>query len=260
MTLRVRELAPEKRAEIMAIRAAARRGLAATAIAEFYQLPLVDVTRTLAPATHGRVTDPAILLNTQAVPPGHAHADVQLYWVGFLTAAGRISGQGSSMALVVTLGDRAESHVTRLMEDMAESRLRPEYCESSLLGWQVYVREPTLCKALLPWGVPSIAYGDDPALLDDLPNQFAAPFLCGYLDGNWPGATFSRKGRLVLNGTVGVLSAVSHTLRTCWGISEGRITASAARARLDYPSLQIDQQVRDRARTYTLRRRYPLVS
>jgi len=259
MTLRLRELAPEKRAEIMAIRAAARRGLAATAIAEFYELPLVDVTRALAPATHGRVTDPAILLNAQEVP-GHAQADVQLYWVGFLTAAGWIAGQGSSMALVVTLGDRAESHVARLMEDMTESRLRPEYCESSLLGWQVYVREPTLCKALLPWGVPSITYGDDPALLNDLSNQFAVPFLCGYLDGNWPGATFSRRGRLVLNGTAGVLSAVSHTLRTCWGISEGRITAGAPRARLDYPSLQIDQQVRDRARTYTLRRRYPLVS
>src|SRR5579872_921516 len=260
MTLRVRELAPEKRAEIMAIRAAARRGLAPTAIAEFYELPLVDVTRALAPATHGRVTDPVSLLNTQVAAPGHTHADVQLYWVGFLTAAGWISGQGSSMALVVTLGDRAESHVARLMDDMAESRLRPEYCESSLLGWQVYVREPMLCKALLPWGVPSITYGDDPALLNDLPNQFAVTFLCGYLDGNWPGTAFSRRGRLVLNGTVGVLSAVSRTLRTCWGISEGRITASATRARLDYPSLQIDQQVRDRAQTYTLRKRYPLVS
>lgn len=255
MTLRGRELAPEARAQITRIRAAARKGLGATEIAELCQFPIAIVNRVLAPANHGRLSNPAEILTLRTVPTGHAPADVQLYWVGFLTAAGRISGQGPSMAVVVTLGDRAEKHMAKFMEDITGPRVRQEYCQSSLLGWQVYVREPSLCHALMPWGIPSDFHGEDPALLDDIPNDLVAPFLAGYLDGNWPVSTFPRSGRLVLHGTPDVLSAVNRVLRRCWGISEGKITLQAPRATLRYPTQRVDQQIWDRVRTHASRKR-----
>lgn|SRR5579872_402312 len=255
MTLRGRELAPEARAQITKIRAAARKGLGATEIAELCQFPIAVVNRVLAPANHGRLSNPAEILTLRTVPNGHAAADVQLYWVGFLTAAGRISGQGPSMAVVVTLGDRAEKHMTKFMEDITGPRVRQEYCQSSLLGWQVYVREPSLCHALMPWGIPSDFHGEDPALLDDIPNDLIAPFLAGYLDGNWPASTFPRSGRLTLHGTPDVLSAVNRVLRRCWGISEGKITLQPPRATLRYPTQRVDQQIWDRVRQHASRKR-----
>ncbi|HXX37576.1 MAG TPA: hypothetical protein VEP50_05390 [bacterium] len=255
MTLRGRELAPEVRAQIASIRAAGRKGMAAAEIAERCQCSIAIVNRILAPANHGRLSDPADLLTARVLRSGHAPAEVQLYWVGFLTAAARISGQGPAMAVVVTLGDRAEAHMARFMEDITGPRVRQEYCESSLLGWQVYVRESGLCRALIPWGVPSDSHGEDPALLDDIPDDLVPPFLGGYFDGNWPVGAFPRSGRLLLHGTPGVLSAVSRLLWRCWEVPEGKITSRPPRATLRFPTPQVDQQIWERLRPYTLRKR-----
>ncbi len=254
MTLRGRQLAPEARAQITKIRAAARKGMGPTEIAEACQFPIAVVNRVLAPANHGRLSDPTEILTAKAVPEGHASAEVQLYWIGFLTAAGRILGQGSSMAVVITLGDRAERHMARFMEDITGSRVRQEYCQSSLLGWQVYVREPSLCHALMPWGVPSDFHGEDPALLDDIPSDLGAPFLAGYLDGDWPASTFPRRGRLALHGSPDVLSAIDRVLRRCWNVSKGKITLQPPRAILRYPARRVDEQIWDRVRSLALRR------
>ena len=158
------------------------------------------------------------------------------------------------MAVVVTLGDRAEKHMTRFMEDIAGPGVRREYCQSSLLGWQVYVREPSLCHALMPWAIPSDSQGEDPALLDDIPNDLVAPFLAGYLDGDWPASTFPRSGRLSLHGSPDVLSAVNRMLRRSWNVPEGKITLHPPRATLRYPAQRIDQQIWDHVRSRALRK------
>jgi hypothetical protein len=250
-------LAPEARAQINRIRAAARKGLGATEIAELCQFPLAVVNRVLAPANYGRLSNPGEILTLRTVSPGHAPADVQLYWVGFLTAAGRISGQGQSIAVVVTLGDRAEKQIARFIQDITDPNVRQEYCHSSLLGWQVYLREPSLCHALILWGIPSDSHGEDPALLDDIPSDLIAPFLAGYLDGDWPASTFPRSGRLVLHGSPDVLSAINRVLRRCWNISEGKITPQPPRAILRYPAQRIDQEIWEHIRSRTLRRNAP---
>jgi hypothetical protein len=254
MSLRGRELAPEARAQIAAIRAAARKGWAATEIAERCQFSITVVNRVLAPANHARLSDPAELLSARVLSPGRAPAEAQLYWVGFLTAAGRILGQGPSMAIVVTLGDRADAHMMRFMQEITGPGVRQEYCESSLLGWQAYVREPSLCKALMPWGIPSDAHGEDPALLDDIPEDLAAPFLGGYLDGNWPAGTFPRSGRLTWHGTPAVLAAVNRLLSRCWQVPEGRIVSRGPRATLRHAAPRIDRQIWERVRAYAPRR------
>ena len=115
------------------------------------------VQQILTPVADARLSDPVPLLRTRVAGPGLPPADVQVYWVGFLTAAARICGQGTSFALIITLGGRSQAYVDTLMADLTEPHVRHEFCQSSLLGWQLYIRDQTLCKALLPWGI-SVGY------------------------------------------------------------------------------------------------------
>ncbi len=248
----------EARGRITRIRAAARKGKPAPEIADLYQLPLRMVEQVLSPVNDVRLSDPAHLLNARTVAPGLASADVQVYWAGFLTAAGHIYGQGSSLALIVTLGERSQAHVETFMADLTSPGMHCEFCRSSIVGWQLYVRDPNLCKALIAWGIPSDLQGDDPALLDDMPKEFAAPFLRGYLDGEWPVPAVRRDGRrsgLTFRGTGGVLAGINSMVRRCWGINGGIVTPRSSRADLRFPDPQCDREILDHIRTYTSRAR-----
>lgn len=248
----------EARKRTTQIRAAGRKGKTATEIADLYQVPLRMVQHILTPVSDVRVSDPAYLLKTRAAAPGFAPADVQVYWVGFLTAAGHIWGQGTSSTLVMTLGDKSQAHVKTFMADLVDPHVRCEFCESNVRGWQVYLRNQSLCQALIPWGIPSDLFGEDPALLDDLPKEFVGPFLRGYLDGNWPLPAASpdrRPGGLVLHGTDGILSGINAMLRRCWGIDGGILTPRPPRADLRFPDRLDDRKIADRVNAYTTRAR-----
>ncbi|HEX2715110.1 MAG TPA: hypothetical protein VHM88_23235 [Candidatus Acidoferrales bacterium] len=240
MDLRRRVLnaaALEARERTARIRAAARKGKSPAEIAEAFEFPLKMVQQILMPVADARLSDPAQLLNTRVPAPGLPTANVQVYWVGFLTAAGRICGQGASFTLIVTLGDRSQEHVDTFMADLATTQVHHEFCRSSLLGWQFYVRDQSLCKALLPWGIPSDLDGDDPTVLDDLPNEFVAPFLRGYLDGDWAAprpASEARSNGLVLHGTEAVLTGISVMVHRAWGIKGSVVTARPPRADLRF--------------------------
>jgi hypothetical protein len=246
----------EARERTRLILAAARRGKTPAQIAEAGDYPLKMVQQVLAPIADTRLADPAGLLNKRPRAPGVAPADVQIYWMGFLTAAGRICGQGASFALVVTLGERSQLHMNTFVEDLATPQVRSEYCSSSLLGWQLYVRDQNLCKALLRWGIPSDLHGDDPSVLDDLPEEFAAPFLRGYLDGNWAPSNgpAPRGNGLVLYGTEPILAAVNRLVNRAWDVDSGVLVARPPRASLTF-TRQDAQVVLARSRAYTARRR-----
>jgi hypothetical protein len=250
----VRPIDLEWQARVVSIRAAARKGKQATEIAARYALPVGAVERVLAPVNHPRLSDPVLLLHDRQAAPGRVAPDVQIYWLGFLTAAGRILGQGTSFTLVVTLGARDRDAIGIMMSDLlGTDASRCEFCHSSVDGWQVYLRDPDLCKALLPWGLHSNVYGGDVALLDDLPDAFVAAFLRGYADGAGMPAeeAGARNGALALGGDPAVLKGINTLLQRAWGVSgrvagrEGgtgtlRFSSSASRtirARLDaYPS------------------------
>ncbi|HEV2439339.1 MAG TPA: hypothetical protein VGX97_04685 [bacterium] len=251
----VNAAALEARARTWRIRAEARKGKTAAQIAEVGEFPLKMVEQILAPIADVRLSDPASLLNKRPVAAGLPPADVQMYWVGFLTASGRICGQGASFALIITLGERSQEHMNTFVEDLATPQVRNEYCRSSLLGWQLYVRDQSLCKALLRWGIPSDLHGDDPTVLDDLPKDFLAPFLHGYVDGNWaPPGTPVRSNGLVLYGTEAILTAMKTTLSRGWGIDSGVVAPRAPRAELKF-NRQDSQTILTRSRAYTARRR-----
>jgi hypothetical protein len=220
------------------IRAAARKGKRPAEIAVLYQIPVAAVERALTPINHPRLSDPVQLLQTLQADVGMAPADVQIYWVGFLMAAGRICGYGTALTLVVTLGEHARESITPFVTDLLAITLdRCEFCRSSIGGWQVYLRDQTLCKALLPWGVPSDLHGDDAALLGDLPSQFAIPLIRGYIDGTWTDSHSASGGeddRLILEGSAGVLTELNALVGRSWAISGRVVTRRQNRALLRF--------------------------
>ena len=233
----------EWRQRMAQIRTAARKGANPAEIAESCGLPLAAVKRVLDSAHHPRVSDPAQLIQNRKAASGMAPADVQLYWLGFLTAAGHIRGQGASFTLVVTLGRNSRTHVETLMADLATDHVRCEFCHSSIVGWQVYLRDQNLCNALVPWGVPSDLYGDDPELLNDLPKELALPFLRGYADGNWPSAG-STDTKFTLHGTPSVLAGINSMLKRYCEATGGVVTRKAERAELRFSSARASRSIR----------------
>jgi len=238
-------------------RSAARQGKTPQEIAELHDLPLAAVERVLAPIDHPRISDPVRLLRGVDSIPGTAPADVQLYWLGFLMVAGHIWGQGSSLALVVTLGEESRRYMATFTADIMADRIHSEFCYSSTVGWQVYLRDQSLCKALFPWGVPSDLHGDDSALLDDLPREFAIPFICGYVDGNRSFAYSSDRlgsNNFTVHGTAAVLARINSMVERHWGVS-GRIVTSQQ----DRPALRFSnpagRAIHSQLETFTSRSR-----
>ncbi len=228
MTKTARHFSPRENAEWQAsvrhVRAAARHGQPVAKIAAKCALSVASVERILTPADHPRLSDPADLLRTGHVLAGRLDRDVQLYWIGFLTSAGYIRGHGNSLTLVVTLGEDGRRHVTPLMADLMTDNVRCEFCHSSLVGWQGYFRDPLLCHALFPWGIRSDLYGEDPALLEDVPEKLFATFLRGYVEGGElahrsPGRP--RRVEFVVRGTSAILTGLDVLIKRHWGISSG---------------------------------------
>ena len=238
------------------IRTAARNGKSPEEIAELHQLPLAAVERILAPIDHPRISDPVRLLQNHGQVPGTAPVDVQLYWLGFLTAAGRIWGQGRSLTLVVTLGQESRKYFETFMADITTDRIYSEFCRSSTVGWQVYLRDQGLCKALFPWGIPSDLHGEDSALLDDLPREFAIPFMSGYVDGNWPSTHSSprlREASFTVRGTPEVLGRINAMVQRHWGVSGGIVTTQQERAALRFSDPAACRTIHSQLSTYVSR-------
>lgn len=247
----------ERREQTAQIRSAARKGGSPAEIANALHLPLTAVRRVLAAVDHSRLSDPTQLLKTRKAAAGLVAADVQLYWLGFLTAAGHIWGQGSSLTLVITLGDKSQAHMGAFMADLADPHVRYEFCRSSLLGWQLYIRDQALCTALIPWGILSDLHGDDPSVLDDLPEEFAIPFLRGYVDGNWPAPRTSGRGRsdtLVLFGPPAVLAGINNIAARFWRVPAGVVTERSPRAELRFTGAA-SRGIMERVHRYTARER-----
>jgi hypothetical protein len=221
----------ERRETAAKIRTAARHGKSPAEIAELHQLPQLAVERILAPVIHARISDPVQLLRERGTTLDTAPAGIQMYWLGFLTAAGHIFGQGNSLALVVTLGDKPRTYIEDFMADMSIDHIYCEFCESSTLGLQVYLRDRDLCKALFPWGISSALHGDDSTLLDDLPKEFAIPFICGYMDGAQ--RRVGAKG-FTVHGAPVVLARLNVMVQKYWGVSGGTVTSLPAGAELRF--------------------------
>lgn len=227
----------EWQASVRNVRAAARHGQRPADIAAAYALSVASVEGILTPADHPRLSDPVDLLRTSQVLAGRVARDVQLYWIGFLTSAGCIRGHGTSLTLVVTLGEDGRGHIAPLMTDLMTGDIRCEFCHSSLVGWQGYFRDPLLCQALIPWGIRSDLYGEDPALLEDVPEKLFATFLRGYVEGSELAQQSPRRARraeFALRGTPAILAGLNALIKRHWGISSGEVRQAGNGAELRF--------------------------
>jgi hypothetical protein len=247
------EQALEWRDQTIKVRTAARRGKSPQEIADLQQLPIAAVERILAPIKHVRISDPVQLLRGHADVPGTASADVHVYWLGFLMATGRILGQGTSLTLVVTLGELSREYVGTFMADLTTDYVRCEYCYSNIEGWQAYLRDPSLCKALFPWGVPSDLHGDDSALLDDLSAELAIPFIRGYVDGDRSVIHASNNGstgRFAVRGAPAVLARINSMVQRYWGVGGGTVTSRRDGAELRFSDAKSCRIIHNQLNTY----------
>jgi hypothetical protein len=222
---------PEWQARVRRIRAAGRRGESPADIAMGSGLPAASVQKLLTPTTHPRLSDPGDLLRAGQVRAGQLPTKVQLYWFGFFTAAGYIRGQGPSLTLIVTLGEEGRGSLGALEADLMMGPIRCELCHSSLAGWQGYLRDPILCNALIPWGIPSDLYGEDAALLEDLPEGLFLPFIRGYMEGGELARRTRMRGHtpgVTIRGTPAVLGGLNTLIQRYWGIAPGLITQVGA--------------------------------
>ncbi len=227
---------PEWQARVRHVRAAGRRGESPAEIAVASGLPAASVQKILAPGTHPRLSNPGDLLRTGQVQTGQIPAHVQLYWFGFFTAVGYIRGQGNLLTLIVTLGEEGRERIDALEADLMTGR-HCELCYSSLAGWQAYFRDSILCRALIPWGIPSDLYGEDPALLADLPEGLFLPFMRGYTEGGELARRRPTRQHTVgftIRGTPAVLGGLNTLIERYWGIAGGLITHVGDAAELHF--------------------------
>jgi len=113
-----------------------------------------------------------------------------------------------------------------------------------------------MCIRDSPWGIPSDLHGDDSALLDDLPREFAVPFIRGYVDGNRPFIRSSdrlRNDRFTVYGTPPVLARINSMVRRHWGVSGGVVTSRQERAELRFSDPEGCRTIHSHLNTYTSR-------
>ncbi|MGQ0550528.1 MAG: hypothetical protein ACT4PY_12770 [Armatimonadota bacterium] len=115
--------------------------------------------------------------------PRPTTASVQVYWLGFIAASGRVFGQNHLTTLVLEIHPEDAPHVQTLVQDLMVGHVTCEFADSSLYGRQAYVRDRQLAESLLQWGI-SAASQDGSIPIEFIPEDLMADFVRGYLEGS----------------------------------------------------------------------------
>lgn len=160
------------------------------------------------------------------------NAAVQIYWLGFIAATGRVFGQNNLTTLVLAIHPDDAAHVQTLLQDLVVGHATCEFADSSLDGRQAYVRDRQLAETLLQWGI-SATPADGSIPLEFIPRPLVPDFVRGYLEGSRHAPPFGgvRSGvpsprsvrSLVLVGQKPMLEGLKRVLRAAWGISGGAV-------------------------------------
>lgn len=162
------------------------------------------------------------------LPP--ARASVQVYWLGFIAATGRVLGQSHLGTLVLAIHPDDAPHIQTLLQDLMVGHVTFEFADSSLYGRQVYVRDRQLAESLLQWGISATSEeGSIP--IEFIPEAFIADFVRGYLEGSRHSPPFGGLRRhtpsprslrsLALVGSAPLVSGLNHVLRSACGAHGG---------------------------------------
>jgi hypothetical protein len=123
------------------------------------------------------------------LPP---NAAVQMYWLGYIAACGRVLGQNNFSTVVLAIHPDDESHIQALASDLVVGHARVEFAESSLDGRQAYLRDRQLAEVLRQWGV-SAAAAEGSVPLEFVPRACVSDFVRGYLEGSRQSPPFGGK-------------------------------------------------------------------
>jgi AcrR family transcriptional regulator len=221
-------LAPRDPRAIVALYADRAAGLSAEEIAAKHNLPAPTVYRYLRslhqPCGLRRPYD----YGTAPLPDDAA---VQIYWLGYVAACGRVVGQGNAATLVLAIHPHDEPHVQLLVADLVRGHARMEFADSSLEGRQAYVRDPVLAEVLAQWGLAgSLAAAS--VTLDYVPAALVFDFVRGYLEGSRRAPPFGgpramplppgRTTRLAVVGPPPLVESLRRVLRAC-GVGGGEL-------------------------------------
>ncbi|TMJ06776.1 MAG: hypothetical protein E6H01_00490 [Bacillati bacterium ANGP1] len=158
----------------------------------------------------------------------------QLYWVGYIAAAGRLFLQGSVPTLVLTVDRRDTDHVTTMIDDLCTGHPTCEWCESSRDGLQAYVRDRELAQMLAEWGAPGADPSEGSVPVALIPSSLLSHFVRGYLEGGRGMPPFGRRHvplshaavrHIALEGPKEFLAGLNAALSKHAGTSVGDIRA-----------------------------------
>ncbi|OFX27588.1 MAG: hypothetical protein A2Z07_05515 [Armatimonadetes bacterium RBG_16_67_12] len=228
--------------KIYAIHVDRAAGLSADEIAAKHSLSTLTVHSFL------RATDQASPLASPygfkrgTLPP---NAAVQMYWLGYIAACGRVLGQNSYSTVVLAIHPDDEAHVQTLMSDLVVGHARVEFADSNLDGRQAYLRDRQLAEVLRQWGVSAVvAEGSVP--LEFVPPACIPDFVRGYLEGSRLSPPFGGKGArapsprparaLTFVGQATFIAELDRALRSACGVRAGQAEPSGASgmARITY--------------------------
>jgi hypothetical protein len=165
---------------IYSIHADRASGLSADEIATKHNLSRFAVQTVLRPAAEPSGLASPFEFRHRGAPP---NAAVQVYWLGYITATGRIFGQSSQGTVVLAIHPQDESHVQTLVRDLITGHPRVEFADSNLEGRQAYIRDRQLAEVLLQWGI-STTPGSSALSFEFIPQELVPDFVRGYLEGS----------------------------------------------------------------------------
>ena len=217
---------PRKIYDIHADRAA---GLTPSEIAAKHDLPATTIQGFLRSTAQACALLSPYDLQRNALP---ANAAVQVYWLGFIAASGRVFGQNNLSTLVLAIHPDDAAHIQTLLQDLIIGHATCEFADSSLDGRQVYVRDRQLAERLLQWGISAMpAEGSIP--LEFIPRSLVSDFVRGYLEGSRHSPPFGGVRRrvpsprsmraLALVGHMPLIEGLSRLLQSVCGIGRGAV-------------------------------------
>ncbi len=167
------------------------------------------------------------------LPP---NAAVQVYWLGYIAASGRVFGQNNLSTLILAIHPDDAPHIQTLLADLVIGHPRCEFAESSLDGRQAYVRDRSLAEVLLQWGVGAAAE-DGSIPIEFIPPALWPDFIRGYLEGSRRCPPFGGQGTraprvpgvprtLTLVGNRPLVEGLSRELQSACGITGGAVAPS----------------------------------
>jgi hypothetical protein len=159
--------------------------------------------------------------------PVPQNAAVQMYWLGYIAATGRVFCHGSLWTLVMAIHPADEPHVHLMLKDLVLGHARVEFADSSRDGRQAYVRDRQLAEILLHWGIAAEP-GDGSVAVEFVPTAFVPDFVRGYMEGSRISPPFGGKQQRAPNprtlrtlsfmGSAPLLTGLERALHQAFGI------------------------------------------